>query len=493
MSGVDPTLARLALAVGALTGVGAIAYVVAWIVVPEEDPAAGKVIRPASPSLARGIRIGLAVLGVLGGMRLLGGLWFPFGWWDDRPFGWHGPGVGGLLGLSLLAAGLAVLLRRRPWDNVAAASPPGGVAAPPAPGAGADVPPTMPVPAGPWDAPVPPAPTNPRDVALTLARVVGWLAVLWFGGSLVAGTVMWGFGALRVRLPLLLGVVVVAAFVGLLAALVRGKRASTIFGAVGALTIPLALALALVRWDGGVGSRTVRPRLAAEVLPAYEHAVGEFELDLSDVDLPPGPTRVAARLHVGELRVIVPWDATVTVRSEGDAGSLEVLGRNDSGLGLTQQVHDAGEAGAPQIELDLDLGLGHVLVSREFTPETKAALDARTEVAMFCERGEAPTTRHCTTPDGYPTPELVCAVTGDGYALCRPPGQSTPALRELLAQPGSQRCQVPPNGGAATCDPPAATPQSGPTPTASPVPPATIELVCETDPNGQPINCQPKG
>ena len=73
-AGVDVTMARFAVALGFLTGIGLLAYVLAWIFIPKEDPANGMVLRPAPEGTARGLRTGMIVLAVLGGLRFLGGL-----------------------------------------------------------------------------------------------------------------------------------------------------------------------------------------------------------------------------------------------------------------------------------------------------------------------------------------------------------------------------------------------------------------------------------
>jgi phage shock protein PspC (stress-responsive transcriptional regulator) len=44
---LDPTLVRMGLAVGALTGWAILAYLVAWVVLPEEDEAAGRPLEAA--------------------------------------------------------------------------------------------------------------------------------------------------------------------------------------------------------------------------------------------------------------------------------------------------------------------------------------------------------------------------------------------------------------------------------------------------------------
>src|SRR5581483_8356159 len=126
-TGLDPTLVRLAIVLGCLTGWGILAYLIAWAVIPEEDPAKGRHLVPAPERTAKHIRIGLTVVGVLGVLHVVGtilgivssaiigiGL-FPahlFGIGRHRGF----EGGEGLLGLFLLVGGCLLLFRRHlPW------------------------------------------------------------------------------------------------------------------------------------------------------------------------------------------------------------------------------------------------------------------------------------------------------------------------------------------------------------------------------------------
>ena len=116
-SGLDVTLVRLCIGATMLFGgLGVPAYILMWIILPEESPKRGRVIQPAPEGTARAIRITLVVLGVLSVLNKVGGFW-PFA----NP---HTSGIGGdgIVGLALLAIGATVLLsRHRPdrglWAN----------------------------------------------------------------------------------------------------------------------------------------------------------------------------------------------------------------------------------------------------------------------------------------------------------------------------------------------------------------------------------------
>src|SRR5829696_1136958 len=70
------------------------------------------------------------------------------------------------------------------------------------------------------------------------------------------------------------------------------------------LVLPLAIvAAADVEVDGGVGDRQYRPATVAELHPDYELGIGELILDMRDVDLPAGTTRVRVEVGIGHTVV----------------------------------------------------------------------------------------------------------------------------------------------------------------------------------------------
>ncbi|HTC81615.1 MAG TPA: PspC domain-containing protein, partial [Acidimicrobiia bacterium] len=73
-AGLDPTLVRLAIVLGCLTGWGILAYLIAWAVIPEEDPARGRHLVPAAERTGRNSRIGLAVVAAVGVLHVIGAI-----------------------------------------------------------------------------------------------------------------------------------------------------------------------------------------------------------------------------------------------------------------------------------------------------------------------------------------------------------------------------------------------------------------------------------
>jgi phage shock protein PspC (stress-responsive transcriptional regulator) len=138
----------------------------------------------------------------------------------------------------------------------------------------------------------------------------------------------------------------------------RGRFVVGIVAAV--LVVAVAGLLFAVRvpvWSG-VGERTY------ETLHSkYELGIGSLELDLRYEKLPKGQTFVRADLGIGRLKVIVPEDATVELRSRIQAGDIDELGLHQDGSRIDTRVTDRTGSGRVLV-LDLRLGFGHVAVER---------------------------------------------------------------------------------------------------------------------------------
>jgi phage shock protein PspC (stress-responsive transcriptional regulator) len=121
----------------------------------------------------------------------------------------------------------------------------------------------------------------------------------------------------------------------------RGRRG--ILAVIAAVVVVLGLAVAgtfaAAHDHGGVGDRVERPLAASELEDEYRLGFGELELDLREVALPRGETRVEATIGVGELTVILPPDVPVSLTAEAAWGEVNVLGRSD---GDRDRVVDPG-------------------------------------------------------------------------------------------------------------------------------------------------------
>jgi hypothetical protein len=151
------------------------------------------------------------------------------------------------------------------------------------------------------------------------------------------------------------------------------------FGATGALAAVgtlLAVVMVLVAavdvpLRGPVGDRTYVPAAAAELEPAYEVAIGTLRLDLRNVALPPGATRVDATVGIGELTVLVPHGVRVEVDARVKAGDSNVLGNREEGWRVSQHVTSGPDSAAsPTLVLDAEVGFGNLKVEAGVgTPE----------------------------------------------------------------------------------------------------------------------------
>jgi phage shock protein PspC (stress-responsive transcriptional regulator) len=209
-----------------------------------------------------------------------------------------------------------------------------------------------------------PTPATPRAPRSRLATVV--LAVLLVGG---------GFAWLLDTVDLVevdwtdrlaLGLLVVG--VGLLIAAWRGRAWALVpVGLLFALLIVTAEAL-VVPVDAGTGEQTEIVDTPAELARDHELFAGQLTLDLRDVRLSAGETAtVEAAVGAGQMRVLVPQDATVTVDADVRVGEVVSDGgpeANESGLGLDERFTLAGAAQGPELDLDLFVGFGSLEVTR---------------------------------------------------------------------------------------------------------------------------------
>jgi phage shock protein PspC (stress-responsive transcriptional regulator) len=150
----------------------------------------------------------------------------------------------------------------------------------------------------------------------------------------------------------------------------KGRRSiAWRLGVVSATAAVLAVvaggALAAVDAKGGIGDRLERPRTPADLEHEYHLGAGELELDLSQLELAAGETRVRARVGFGELDIILPAGVAVDVSADVKWGDAEVLGREEDGRNLHERVVDPGFAEADRrLVVDADVRGGELRVRR---------------------------------------------------------------------------------------------------------------------------------
>lgn len=355
---VDPIFVRVGFVVAAvLAGVGVLAYVAGWLLIPEDDspPASGR--RLDLRQLAGCALLGIGLLVALG----------RFGFWVDQQVVWA---------IGLIVIGGAVLwLRGRDTRATGDAPPP--LAPPPVP-----LPPTLPpraefssapvtptrygvsppdfgAPSAPWSRPRPPRPREHRTPSK--------LGVLTFCVLLVAGGI-----ALALNSADVIDLSAAAALGGAVAligmALVVGAwwgRARWLIAPAVALALFAALfSLLDVPLGGGIGEGNYHPRSVAAVERDYELGIGSLKIDLRDVDFSGGARAIDASIGIGELKVWVPDGARVVVDEHLSVGELDNFGESDpdGGADLDRHVVRRGREGAGRLHLDLEGGFGSIKV-----------------------------------------------------------------------------------------------------------------------------------
>jgi phage shock protein PspC (stress-responsive transcriptional regulator) len=306
--GIDPVIVRvIAVALVFAGGAGLLAYVAAWLLVPEHgaDPAEGP---GRTATIAGAIALVLAI-----------GALFPL--WNG-PFGghWSGPFVG-LVFLGL--AGLGV------WYLASGEQPSAG---------------------------------GVRDI---LRRAGFGLALLAVCGILAIG----GAWATAAGGGTVVAIVIVVAGLWLVASAFIGGARWLILPAL-ALALPAGVVSAAdLDVRGGVGERQYRPLAADQVRDSYRLGVGQLIVDLRDANLPAGDRRVHIDLGVGQAVLVVPRNVCVATSAKLGAGEVDVFDRNSGGVDVDWQDERTAPPGTTRIVVDGDVGVGQLAVTYE-DPDT---------------------------------------------------------------------------------------------------------------------------
>jgi phage shock protein PspC (stress-responsive transcriptional regulator) len=315
---VNPTFYRVGFAVLALLGgAGLLMYAAAALVVPDEgrdDSIVEEALRDHRDRPGRLVGLGLvsvAVIALLAHARL----------WPHGNLAW----------LLLLVAGLALFRswRRSGPETVSASASPSPL-------------------------------TVIRRRSFPLTSAVLGLLVIGTGilGALNTWNVDLSWSVALASGAILVGVALLAgAFlrlrIGLLAVIGLVLGGAALF----ASTIDIHL-------NDGIGSRAYSPAGHARLRAHYRLGIGNLELDLSDIVLPPGRTQVDVEVGIGRLDVIVPAAANVRVVSQVSWGNSRVLGDDQNGHGVDDDVERGTNASQPTLVLDTHVGAGSVEVVR---------------------------------------------------------------------------------------------------------------------------------
>ena len=370
--GVDPVLFRVLFATSAFFGgVGIIAYLVAWAVIPERGA-------PSAPldGAARWLRQRRVPFGVAVAVAAIVAWVTLFSWWRPWPF----------FPLLIVAILLVVVLERNRNQRLAAHG--AGTVPPVAPpnvaptstsltdypfassAAGVqETAPTLPYPQAPatgaqtefhaWMSESRNARVR-RRTANRPMRLAVWsaltLALLGLGiADAIAGI------AIPTYLWVVVGIVIAGLIVG--AAI---RRPVWGFSAilVPAFVLMFVLGGTSASLHDGSGDRTYTPTSGTELKPTYHQALGRVTLDLTRVGQLDSTRTLHVRQAAGQVRIIVPQNMDVTMRNHIWLGQVEVDGIEvQSGFNFDREVV-FGPGNVDRLTVDVELSDGQVSIAR---------------------------------------------------------------------------------------------------------------------------------
>ena len=132
----------------------------------------------------------------------------------------------------------------------------------------------------------------------------------------------------------------------------------------------VGLAVTHPNLDGGIGQRNLRPTTVTDAQIDEHLGVGQLTVDLTDVPSGAEPLTVDASVGYGQIRVIVPSDAELRLRTNVNAGHTIVDG-DETSAGFHRDdtrtipaLAAASNGLVRTIDLDLEVGAGEIKVIR---------------------------------------------------------------------------------------------------------------------------------
>ena len=370
--GVDPVLFRVLFATSAFFGgVGIIAYLVAWAVIPERGA-------PSAPldGVARWMRQRRVPFGIAIAAAAIVAWIVLFSWWRPWPF----------FPLLIVAILLVVVLERNRNRRL--------------PSSGADtLPPLAPPSVAPTsssltDYPFATHPAGVEDTGPTLpysqppatgaqTEFSAWMSesrnarvrrrtanrplrlAVWSALTLALLGLGIADAAAGIAIPTYLWVVVGIVIVGLI---VGAAIRRPVWG-FSAILVPAFLLIFVLGGTSaslhdGSGDRTYLPTSSTELRPTYHQALGRATLDLTQLGPLDGTRTVHVRQAAGQVRIIVPQNMDVTMRNHIWLGQVEVDGIEvQSGFNFDRDVV-FGPGNVDRLTVDVELSDGQVSIVR---------------------------------------------------------------------------------------------------------------------------------
>jgi hypothetical protein len=133
-----------------------------------------------------------------------------------------------------------------------------------------------------------------------------------------------------------------------------------------ALALPAGVVSAAnIDADGGIGEREYRPVAVQDVRDQYRIGIGRLVVDLRDARLTPGDHRLRIDVGLGEAWVVVSPDVCVSSRADVGAGEVVAFDREVGGVDVDWEDSRRAPADTPRLVLDGDVGLGALHITDE--------------------------------------------------------------------------------------------------------------------------------
>lgn len=219
----------------------------------------------------------------------------------------------------------------------------------------------------------PPTPPEDRAPAPEPSSRPYAAAVLLIGGGLV-----WGLSLLGVAIPweLLLPVALIVLGVSLLVSRRAERGGLVTLGIVVLVASLVVVPLSSGSISADIGQRQEVVTTLEDLSDIDDLGIGSLTVDLRDLHVEPGETvSLSLSVGIGQLRIRVADDVRVTGEGRAGIGSVHSGGlgsgsETSGGLGVAHAFEDVDADGAAEdeaagaVDLDVEVGIGQVVVSR---------------------------------------------------------------------------------------------------------------------------------